>query len=40
LAHWGIVVISLLEFKEEPKSFGNISMLVAHNNVAIQILMK
>lgn len=39
LAHWWIVVISLVQFKDEPTSFGNISMLVAHNNVAIQILM-
>ena len=39
LAHWWIVVISLIQFKDEPTSFGNISMLVAHNNVAIQILM-
>ncbi len=40
LAHRWIVVISLIQFRDEPTSFGNISMLVAHNNVAIQVLMK
>lgn len=39
LAHRWIVVISLIQFKDEPTSFWNISMLVAHNNIAIQILM-
>ena len=40
LSNWGIVIVSLNEFKEDPKDFSEIKMSVLYNNTEIEFLMK
>jgi hypothetical protein len=40
LSNWGIVIVSLNEFKEDPKDFSEIKMSVLYNNTEIGLLMK
>ena len=40
LSNWGIVIVSLNEFKEDPKGFSEIKMSVLYNNTEIEFLMK
>ena len=39
LSHWGVVIVSLNEVKENPESFGDIKMSILYNNTEIEILM-
>lgn len=40
LSNWWIVIVSLNEFKEDPKDFSEIKMSVLYNNTEIEFLMK
>ena len=40
LSYWGVVVVSLEEFKEDPSSFGNIKMVALYNDSEIEVFMK
>ena len=40
LSNWWIVIVSLNEFKEDPKDFSEIKMSVLYNNTEIGLLMK
>lgn len=36
--YWGVVIVSIREYKEDSKSFWNVSILVSYENTDIQIL--
>lgn len=40
LAHWWVVIVSLTEFKEEPKTFWNICVDLIYNETKVQLLSK
>ena len=40
LSYWGVVVVSLEEFKEDPSSFGNIKMIALYNGSEIEVFVK
>ena len=39
LSHWGVVIVSLNEFKENPEGFGDIKMSILYDNTEIEVLM-
>ncbi len=39
LSHWWVVIVSLNEFKENPKDFGALKMSVSYSNAVIDIFM-